>query len=151
MIYEYVLLLVTNIIAASSILFPLPAALLYTTALLLGLNPILIVIISALGSTIGEFVSYYIGVFGSNIVKKKIRKKAKIMNKIRKQFKKRQALVIITWGALPTPFDFLAIYLGTIRYNILKFFIYGLIGKTIRFTIYVIIAKFSITWLSAFI
>ena len=113
-------------ISTSTIFLPFPLYLLITTATALGMNPILVSIVSALGMSLGEFTSYFIGLGSRSIIEKKHKKTIKIFENF---FKKYGIAAVSIFAFLPFPFDVIGIMAGIGKQDIKKFFIATFIGK----------------------
>lgn len=129
--YSYFGIFLLSLISTSTIFLPLPLYAIEFVVSGLGLNPILVGIFAGLGSTIGEITGYLAGLGGRSIAEtKKI--KSKFLLKFTKFFDKSGFIVILIAALLPFPFDVIGILAGASRYDIKKFFIATLIGKTIK-------------------
>ena len=89
-------------------------------------NPILLGLYSGLGSTIGEFSSYYIGIGGSKIINKKYSKQVAITKRL---LERHGAFLIFLFAFTPLPDDLLLVTYGIIKYDLKKAFTAMLLGK----------------------
>jgi len=89
-------------------------------------EPIWIAVAAGLGSSVGEFSGYLIGVGGRKVISDKYRKK---MDFLMKLFKKYGPIAIFVFALTPLPDDLLFIPLGVMRYSLLRAFIPALLGK----------------------
>ena len=89
-------------------------------------NPILLGLSSGLGSTIGEFSSYVIGVAGKNIIDERYEKQLKITRRL---LEKHGMVLIFVFALTPLPDDLLLITFGLIKYDLKKAFTAMLLGK----------------------
>jgi membrane protein YqaA with SNARE-associated domain len=125
--YGYIGIFLISLIGAMSIFVPIP----YTVVIFIlgGLetfDPLLIAIAAGLGSAIGEFSGYLLGVGGRKVIGDRYRKR---MDFITKLFKKYGSIAIFIFALTPLPDDLLFIPLGVMRYNLLRAFIPAVLGK----------------------
>jgi membrane protein YqaA with SNARE-associated domain len=93
-------------------------------------NPLIVAIVAALGSAIGDMVGYVLGKSGKEIF---IKKDSFWFNIFKETFHKFGALFIILFSFIPNPlFDAIGVFAGLFSYSPLKFFIYVLIGRFLR-------------------
>jgi len=85
-----------------------------------------IAVAAGIGSAIGEFSGYLLGIGGRKIISEKYKKK---MDFLMKLFNRFGSVVIFLFALTPLPDDLLFIPLGVMRYSIIKAFIPALIGK----------------------
>lgn len=125
----YIATLLISILGTFTIMIPVPYILGIITALLiLPVNPLLLALASAIGSTIGEFSSWLVGRGTGELINKKA-----YMNKIKglsELIKKGYGSWLVFFYALtPLPDDILLIALGMEKYPLKKTIIPGFIGK----------------------
>jgi len=126
--YGYFGLFLANLMATSTIVIPLPVAIVVFAAGAL-MNPFLVGLSSALGATLGELTGYALGVGGRKVIEKKWKKWIK---KIEILFQKYGGFwVIMLFAATPLPDDIVGIVGGTLDYPVKKFFVASFIGKLI--------------------
>jgi membrane protein DedA with SNARE-associated domain len=89
-------------------------------------DPILIAIVAGLGSVVGEFSGYLIGVGGRKVLSQRYQKKMDLMVRLFRRF---GSLVIFLFALTPLPDDLLFIPLGVINYSLVRAFIPAFIGK----------------------
>lgn len=126
--YGYLGIFLVSFIGSASIIFPIPAT--FVIFIFGGiLNPWIVGLVAGIGAAIGELTGYAIGFAGRKAAKKKYKK---WLIKSRKWAEKRGAfLVILIFAATPLPDDIVGILAGIIKYDIKKFLLATLIGKTI--------------------
>ena len=132
--FSYLGVFLLSIASTSTIFFPLP---LYAVEFLiagLGLNPLLLGISAGIGSGIGELTGYFVGVGGRQVLGPKIHRELKKWMAFKELFKKYGFFVIILTALLPFPFDIIGILSGVGNYDIKKFLLATIIGKTIKTT-----------------
>jgi membrane protein YqaA with SNARE-associated domain len=125
--YGYLGIFFISFIGSMSLFIPIPYPIvIFTMGGLPGFEPIWIAVAAGLGSAIGEFSGYLIGVGGRKAIGQKYRKK---MDFLMKLFKKFGPIAIFLFAVTPLPDDLLFIPLGVMRYSLLRAFIPALIGK----------------------
>jgi membrane protein YqaA with SNARE-associated domain len=156
--YGYFGIFLISLIGALSIFFPIP----YTVVIFaLGekFEPLWIAVAAGIGSAIGEFSGYLLGVGGRKAISAKYKKKMDFLVRV---FNKYGPITIFLFALTPLPDDLLFIPMGVMRYSIVKAFIPALIGKFCmnlivaysgRFSISVIRDMFGVEsdWISALI
>ena len=131
--YGYLGIFLISLIGAMSIFVPIP----YTIVIfILGgaqdtfgnwlFDPLLIAVAAGIGSAIGEFSGYLLGVGGRKVIGNRYKKK---MDFITKLFKKYGSIAIFIFALTPLPDDLLFIPLGVMRYSLLRAFIPAVLGK----------------------
>jgi membrane protein YqaA with SNARE-associated domain len=122
-------------------------------------EPLWIAVAAGIGSAIGEFSGYLLGVGGRKLISEKYKKKMDFLVKVFNRF---GSAAIFLFALTPLPDDLLFIPLGVMRYSILKAFIPALIGKFCmnlivaysgRYSIYFIEEIFGVEseWISALV
>lgn len=125
--YSYLGIFLISLIGSMSLFVPIPYTIvIFTLGGLPGFEPLWIAIAAGLGSAIGEFSGYLIGVGGRKAIGQKYRTK---MDFLMKLFKKFGPIAIFIFALTPLPDDLLFIPLGVMRYNLVRAFIPALIGK----------------------
>lgn len=125
--YGYLGIFLISLIGAMSIFVPIP----YTIVIFIlgassSFDPILIAVAAGLGSAIGEFSGYLLGVGGRKVIGDTYKKK---MDFITKLFKKYGSIAIFIFALTPLPDDLLFIPLGVMRYSLLRAFVPAVLGK----------------------
>jgi membrane protein YqaA with SNARE-associated domain len=130
--YGYVGIFLVSLLGASSIFVPIPST---VVIFILGgwqvngnwiFDPLLIAVFAGLGSTLGEFSGYLLGLGGRKIIGDKYKKKMDILMRLFKRF---GPVIIFIFALTPLPDDLLFIPLGVMRYSMLAAFIPALLGK----------------------
>jgi membrane protein YqaA with SNARE-associated domain/membrane protease YdiL (CAAX protease family) len=122
-----------SFIGAASVIFPIP----YTVALLAisatgQFSPLLLAIVAALGSAVGELVGYGLGYMGRGVVGKK---REKSLNAMLRIFGRFGSVAVFFFALTPLPDDLLFIPLGLLRYKLWKVFLPCIVGKFFMFLI----------------
>ncbi|MBI3955612.1 VTT domain-containing protein [Candidatus Gottesmanbacteria bacterium] len=120
-----------NLFSSASVVFPVPgAASIFIGGALWG--PLLVGLVSGIGTSIGELTGYMVGYGGSGIVSR-TKNKIKIWITFKKIFHKHGFLTILIIAIIPLPiFDYMGILAGSMGYPIYKYYLATLIGRTIR-------------------
>lgn len=91
-------------------------------------SPILLGLSSGLGSTIGEFSSYLIGLVGKRIIDQRYEEQLETAKKLLQKY---GATMIFIFALTPLPDDFLLVTFGVVKYDLRKAFTAMLLGKII--------------------
>ena len=140
----YLGLFLANLISTSTVIFPLPG---YILIFIFGgiLNPWFVALFSALGTTLGEGVSYGLGRGGGYFFKKK---QEKYFLRAKEWFDKNRGFaIIVIFAATPLPFDVVGIISGTLNYNFKKFLLATFVGKLIAALALSFGGFYSIKWI----
>ena len=136
--YGYLGIFLLSILGSSTIVIPAPT---FLATLVAGsiFNPLLVGIVSAFGSSIGELTGYFTGYGGKILIKEN-----KISKKINGWMQKRGSLTIFILAAAPNPFfDLAGISAGLSNYPVKKFFLSTFLGKTIKFILIALLGLYS--------
>ncbi|UCD72962.1 MAG: VTT domain-containing protein, partial [Candidatus Bathyarchaeota archaeon] len=140
--YSYFGLFLVQVISSASILIPVPG---YIAILVAGarLNPLGIAISSGLGSAVGEFTGYMLGVGGMKLAGDRFEQVGDRFEQIKayrseieaatKIFTQYQSGAIFLFAATALPFDLAGILCGTLGIDPSTFFVATLAGKTTKF------------------
>lgn len=134
--YGYVGLFLISFLG-STIFIPFTVEIFLAGLIGIGLNPLYIVFISAVGSTLGSAVNYFIGRLGIEYYREKIRK-TKDNDKLQKIANKYGILGLFAILALPIPLpvDILTIAAGISKMDFKYFLIAVFLGKFLRYAFY---------------
>jgi membrane protein DedA with SNARE-associated domain len=159
--FSYLAVFAISVLSSATVFLPLPLYVVIFFAAGLGLNPLAVGIIAGLGNAVGEIFSYLIGVGGryvaseKEIVKKSVKKSGgkvtRYMKKFAGLYEKYGFWIIVLTAFLPFPFDFIGILSGATKYDIKKFFIAVVIGKTAKTLIISYAGYLTIPFLSVFL
>jgi membrane protein DedA with SNARE-associated domain len=132
--FGYAAVFLISLLGTSTLFIPFPLDIIISFAFGSGLNPVLIGIFAGLGSSLGELTGYFVGLGGRSIIKEKRinAKTSKIVSFITSLFKKHGFFIIIIAAFVPFPFDVIGISAGIGNYDIKKFFVASLIGRSLR-------------------
>lgn len=128
---SYLGLILLCFLANATVLLPAPSLMIAASCALI-MNPWLVALCAAFGSTLGELVGY---AFGS-VTKELSPKFQRIVDKLTTKIHSPIILVFIL-AALPLPlFDVVGIYSGGSRINLVKFFLACFFGKLVKMLVY---------------
>ena len=108
------------------------------------LNPLLLGLVSGLGSTIGEMVSYFLGWGGRKMIESRYGSRLDAAKRLIDRY---GALSVFLFALLPLPDDLLLIPLGMMRYDLKKTFVAMLLGKTLMCIFLAYAGAFSFSYL----
>jgi len=118
-----------NIIGSATLFLPAPG---FASVIAGGIvfSPILVAIVAAFGSAIGDMIGYVLGRSGKEVFLKKDSFWYTIFKEI---FHKYGFIIIVFFSFIPNPFfDAIGIIAGIFSYNPARFFAYVLIGRFLR-------------------
>ncbi len=98
-------------------------------------NPFLLALVAALGASIGESTSYFIGRGGRSVVEKKFHNQLDKIEELTKKVSKHGFAFIVLMSFVPFGFDLISIIAGMIEYDLKKFFPAVFIGRFFRYSI----------------
>ena len=130
--YGYFGIFIISLVGSMSIIFPVPYTVIIFTLGGLTVNgawafePLLIAMAAGLGSAVGEFSGYLLGIGGRKVISEKYKRKMDFLVKLFNRF---GPIVIFLFALTPLPDDLLFIPLGVIHYSPVKTFIPALAGK----------------------
>jgi membrane protein YqaA with SNARE-associated domain len=134
-------LFLAAIIGNATLFLPLPVDILIipvSTIDFFGLGvitPLILGIIVGVGSSIGEFSGYFIGIAGIKGFESMSKKEIKQLHVIKDKLNKVGIPLIAFFAFTPLPFDILGLAAGLAKYSKTKFFIGSLLGKVPRYII----------------
>lgn len=141
----YLGLFLLCLLANATVLLPAPSLMIAASCALI-MNPLLVAIFAALGSTLGEFVGYAFGTVSKDLSPKFQKVIDKFARKIHNQ-----SLLVFIFAVLPLPlFDIVGIYSGGAKVNLVKFFLVCFAGKFIKMLVYTRIYDIM-DWASAYL
>lgn len=132
-------------LANATVLLPAPGLMIAASCALI-MNPWLVALCAALGSTLGEFVGYAFGTVTEDLSPKFKKLLDRLTTKIHNQ-----TLLVFILAVLPLPlFDLIGIYSGGTKMNLIKFFLACFIGKLIKMLVYTRIYDI-LEWASSYV
>ncbi len=140
--YGYFGAFLISIFGNFTIFFPVPFTI---TIYAFGatLNPLLLGLVCGIGSTIGEFSAYLIGVGGRRIIEGRYEER---LESAKRLIQKYGAAIIFLFALLPLPDDVILIPLGVLRYDLRKALIAAFLGKVVMCTVVAYAGRFSYTF-----
>ncbi len=142
-VYGYLGAFVVCALGNISIIIPIPFALV-VYAFGSTLNPLLLGLVSGLGSTLGEMFSYFLGWGGRKVIESRYGSRLDAVENLIDRY---GALTVFLFALLPLPDDLLLIPLGMMKYDIKKTFIAMLLGKTLMCLLLASSGAFSFNFL----
>lgn len=121
--YGYLGVFLVELIASSSILFPIPGFF-GTMAAATVLNPFIVGLCAGLGAAIGEFTGYLLGLGGRKIIEDRVK-----LDHAARLYKRYGLWTIYMFAATPSPFDIIGILCGVLNVDAKIFFLMTLAGK----------------------
>jgi len=145
--YGYLGAFVMSFLACLILFMPLPYLIIVfaLSAPSLGLNPVVLALVSALGATLGKVVVYYIGFGGRKLLSEERRRSLEFAKLILNKY---GPIAVFFFALTPLPDDILYIPLGIIGYSILSFFTWCMIGKFLMTLLVTLTGYYSIAWVS---
>ena len=127
----YLVLFFLCFLSNSTVLLPAPSLMIAASCALI-MNPWLVALFAALGSTLGEFVGYAFGTVTEDLSPKFQNFVKKLTSKIHNQ-----TILVFILAVLPLPlFDIVGIYSGGTKMNLIKFSVACFVGKFIKLLFY---------------
>jgi len=146
--YGYFGLFLVSMISSATIFMPVPNLILTFTFGAI-LNPFMVGLISALGSTIGESTSYIIGFGGKKVLERRYKKGIKKIGKVFERYGPEFWIIFV--AATPLPDDVVGIFCGFIRYNFKRYLLAVFIGKLILSLALSYAGYYSLNWVLNFV
>ncbi|RLI08534.1 hypothetical protein DRO42_06190 [Candidatus Bathyarchaeota archaeon] len=139
--YGYAGAFLISIFGNFTIFFPVPFTL---TIYAFGatLNPLLLGVVSGLGSTIGEFSAYLVGRGGRKLIEDRYGRRLESAKILVQRY---GMLVIFIFAALPLPDDLILIPLGMLKYDLRKALAAAFLGKVVMCTTVAYAGRLSFT------
>ena len=134
-----------NLIGSATIFLPLPGVLAACVAAesSFGLNPVLIGLVGAAGSTLGETTAYLAGYAGHNAATH-----IRWYPRIHDLMERHGSITLFLVSAIPTPFfDLAGVAAGALDYPFRKFMVYVFAGKLLRLILMAYACRAGIDWL----
>jgi len=136
---------IVSFIAAGSIILPVPgpAAVCIAAAPNLGLNPLIIGIVSASAEALGEMTGYLAGISGRTLLERN-----KYYPRVHSLVRWRGGIILFIGAVIPNPlFDVIGIAAGSIGYPIKRFLAVVFVAKAIKSTGIAYVCFWGIDWL----
>jgi membrane protein YqaA with SNARE-associated domain len=132
--YGYLGAFLVSLITSATVVLPVPG-IVVLFALGATLNPVLVGLVAAFGSIIGEMTGFMIGFGGSEAIPKK----NKVYLRLEGWMKRWGSWTVFIIAAVPLPlFDVVGLISGALRFPLWKFFLAGWAGKSIKMVVLVV-------------
>jgi membrane protein YqaA with SNARE-associated domain len=132
--YGYLGAFLVSLITRATVVLPVPG-IVVLFALGATLNPVLVGLVAAFGSIIGEMTGFIIGFGGSEAIPKK----NKVYLRLEGWMKRWGSWTVFVVAAVPLPlFDVVGLISGALRFPVWKFFLAGWAGKSIKMVVLVV-------------
>ncbi len=125
--YGYAGAFIVSVLGNLTVLIPVPSALV-VYAFGSVLDPLILGIVSGIGSTVGEFSAYLVGRGGRMALKGK---QIERLESVRKLVARYGVVTVFLFALLPLPDDLLLVPLGVMGYDWRRILVSMLVGKTI--------------------
>jgi len=129
-----------------SFIFPVPTAIIITTATALRMDPMFVVIIATIGSVLGAVVGYNIGLLGGRPILVWLFDEGKI-KKVDVLFEKYGIYAVGLAAFTPLPFKVFTISAGVARMRIIPFILVSIPCRFIQFLLFALFGN----WLAGFL
>jgi membrane protein YqaA with SNARE-associated domain len=140
---------IVSFIAAGSIILPIPgpAAVCIAAAPDLGLNPLVIGIVSASAEALGEMTGYLAGLSGRSLLERN-----RFYPRVHRLVIRRGGLILFLGAIVPNPlFDVIGIAAGSIGYPIKRFLAIVFVAKAIKSTAIAYACFWGIDWIQGLV
>ncbi len=144
--YAYLGVFIVSMLSSATVVIPVPGIAVFIP-LLVTLNPVLVGVIGAAGSIIGELTGYAAGYSGRDLASR-----GKNYLRVERWMRKRGGLIVFLFAAVPVlPMDFAGVVAGALRYPLWKFVLIAWIGKTIKYVVIMLLAAWGVQWIMPWI
>ncbi len=140
--YAYLGVFVVSLLSSATVVVPVPGIVVFVP-LLSTLNPVLVGVVGAAGSIIGETTGYAAGYSGRDLATR-----GRNYVRVEGWMKKRGSLIIFLFAALPVlPLDVAGIVAGALRFPLWKFMLVAGTGKVIKYVALMLLAAWGAQWI----
>ncbi len=144
--YAYLGVFIVSLLSSATVVVPVPGIVVFIP-LLATLNPVLVGVVGAAGSIIGEITGYAAGYSGRNLASR-----GRNYLRVEGWMKKRGSLIIFLFAVLPIlPLDVAGIVAGALRFPLWKFILVAGVGKTIKYVVLMLAAAWGAQWIMPWI
>jgi membrane protein YqaA with SNARE-associated domain len=145
--WGYVGAFLISAIASATIILPAPG-IAVVIAMAEALDPVALGVVAGVGSAFGELTGYVAGASGRAFVPEKQRVQFERLHDLTNRY---GAFLLFGLAAIPFPlFDFAGIISGMLRMNVVVFLFAVGLGKSIKYTIMVLVGAGVIQWMQQF-
>jgi membrane protein YqaA with SNARE-associated domain len=129
--YGYLGVFLINVIGSASIFFPVPGLAVAFVGGGMDLNPLLVALMGAAGSTLGEITGWLAG-WGGGVVMEKSKRYAQVEGWMRRY----GDITVFVMAAIPNPlFDLAGLASGSLRFPLWRFLTFAFLGKIVKYTV----------------
>jgi membrane protein YqaA with SNARE-associated domain len=140
--YAYLGVFVVSLLSSATVIVPVPGIVVFVP-LLATLNPVLVGVVGAVGSIIGETTGYAAGYSGRDLASR-----GRNYVRVEGWMKQRGTLVIFLFAVLPVlPLDVAGIVAGALRFPLWKFMVVAGMGKVIKYVSLMLVAAWGAQWI----
>lgn len=137
LIYQgsYFAIFITSFVSSSAVLIPVlpvPGYLPVLVGVGLGLNPMIVGLLGATGSILGDLIGYLVGMGGSATIEKFESKTPRFLKKFERFYSHVGFWAVLAFAFLPLPFDLIGILSGASKYNFKRFLLALTVGRVTR-------------------
>ena len=145
--YGYLGIFIVNVIGSASLFFPVPGLAVAFVGGGVDLNPFLVALLGAAGSTLGETTGWLAG-WGGQVVVEKNKRYAQIESWMRRY----GDITVFVMAAIPNPlFDVAGLASGSLRYPLWRFLGAAFLGKLVKYTLVSLLGAASLHRILLFI
>lgn len=129
------------VMVLQAVVAPLPSDVFIVLAVILGMNPVIVVVSGALGSTVGGLIDFYLVRRGGRPYLLRIMGTSRVQ-RIERWFERWGSWTLVLGRAAPfISSDALAYFAGVTRMTLRDFCLYGFLGAVLRCTILVLLGS----------
>jgi membrane protein YqaA with SNARE-associated domain len=144
--YAYIGVFVVSLLSSATVVVPVPGIVVFVP-LLSTLNPVVVGVVGAAGSIIGETTGYAAGYSGRDLASR-----GRNYVRVEGWMKKRGSLIIFLFAVLPIlPLDVAGIVAGALRFPLWKFMLVAGSGKVIKYVALMLVAAWGSAWIMPWI
>lgn len=130
--YGYVGFFIVSFISGFNLIFPLFHIIFIPLLLNAGLNTLVLIMVAALGTTMADGLSYWLGWAGNSAFSDITKRFRFYVERAYKRSPLGAPVILLLWAAfMPLPNELLIIPLGIARYGALKILLITLLGNTV--------------------
>lgn len=137
-----------NLLGSSTVILPVPALLVvYLGGGMPNWNPLLVGLVGALGSALGELTGYLLGYSGQGLIENQA-----LYTRMEGWMRRNGLLTILILSIIPNPvFDAAGMAAGALRFPLRLFLLATLIGKSVKMIALAYAGFYSLTFVERFI
>ena len=144
--YAYLGVFIVSLLSSATVVVPIPGIVVFVP-LLATLNPVLVGVVGAAGSIIGEITGYAAGYSGRDLAGR-----GRNYLRVEGWMKKRGSLIVFVFAVMPIlPLDVAGIVAGALRFPLWKFLLVAGVGKTIKYVALMLVAAWGAQWIMPWI